>query len=273
MNALALAIDLAKQAGALQRARLGDVRSIEMKGLTDPVTDVDKACEALILAAIHAQFPAHAILAEESGASANTEGAEWRWIIDPLDGTVNFAHGYPLFCVCIALQHRGQTELGVIYEPNRDELFVAERGRGATRNGTRMRVSPRTKLIESLFATGFAYGREQGELAINIPIFNRMLMEARAVRRDGVAGVDLAYVACGRFDGFWEFYLRPWDLAAGVLLVEEAGGRVTNIDGAPFDLFGTQVLATNGVLHDALQSTISAVLRASPRAPEPPRLC
>lgn len=220
-----------------------------MKGLTDPVTDVDQACEQMILDGIRREFPAHAILAEESGSTA---GSEWLWVVDPLDGTVNFTHGYPLFCTCIALCRDGRPELSVIYEPNHDELFVAQRGSGATCNGDRIHVSQTTRVIESLLDTGFAYSREQGELAINIPIFNTMLMRARAVRRDGVAGVDLAYVAKGRYDGFWEFYLRPWDLAAGVLLVEEAGGRVTNLHGGLFDLFGPEVLATNGLIHQEI---------------------
>lgn len=249
MEPLALAVQLARASGNYQRAHLGHIREVRMKGLTDPVTDVDQACEQMILEGIRREFPEHAILAEESGARA---GSEWQWVVDPLDGTVNFTHGYPLFCTCIALCHQGRPELAVIYEPNHDEMFVATRGGGATCNDQRMHVSGTTRVIESLLDTGFAYSREQGELAINIPIFNTMLMRARAVRRDGVAGVDLAYVAMGRYDGFWEFYLRPWDIAAGSLLVAEAGGRVTNMAGGLFDLFGTEILATNGLIHQEL---------------------
>lgn len=258
MQPLAIAIDLAKQAGRYQLAHVGDVHNVEMKGLTDPVTEVDKACEQMIVDGIRAQFPEHTILAEEGGMGATS--GEWQWIIDPLDGTVNYTHGYPLYCVCIALRHGTQTELGVIYEPNRDECFVAERGQGATLNERPIRVSKCTELINALLATGFAYGREQGELSINIPVFNDLLYRTRAIRRPGVAGADLAYVACGRLDGFWEFYLKPWDVAAGALLVEEAGGQVTMVDGLAFDPMGTSIVSSNGPIHAALLEAIQAKL-------------
>ncbi len=261
MEPLQLAIDLARQAGAYQMAHCGKIVRLEMKGPTNPVTDVDQACEAMIVQGLRAHFPEHAILGEEGGALKGND--EYQWIIDPLDGTVNYLHGYPLFCVCIALLHRGRPECGVIFEPNHDELFVATRGGGATCNGTRLRVSTSDTLLQSLLATGFAYDRERGDLAMNVPCFNAMLLHARAVRRDGVAGVDLAYVAMGRFDGFWEYHLQPWDIAAGTLLVEEAGGRVTNMSGGPCDLFGTEILASNGVIHSVLSDVIQTARRGA----------
>lgn len=254
MEPVQLAIDLARQAGQYQRQHVDEVHQVTMKGTVDPVTEVDTACEAMIIAGIRQHFPHHHILAEEGGGTSRQ--GEWLWIIDPLDGTVNYAHGYPLYCVCIALVHHGEPQLGVIYEPNRDELFVAARGAGATCNDRPIRVSQRSLLMDCVVATGFAYGRERGELAVNIPIFNAMLWRTRAVRRDGVAGVDLAYVACGRYDGFWEYYLRPWDITAGALLVQEAGGCVTAGTGAPLDLFGNEILASNGVVHNEMRSVI-----------------
>lgn len=254
MEPVRLAIDLARQAGQYQRQHVDEVHQVTMKGAVDPVTEVDTACEAMIIAGIRQHFPQHQILAEEGGGTSRS--GEWLWIIDPLDGTVNYAHGYPLYCVCIALVHHGVPALGVVYEPNRDELFVAVRGEGATCNDRPIQVSRRAPLIDCVVATGFAYGRERGELAVNIPIFNEMLWRTRAVRRDGVAGVDLAYVACGRYDGFWEYYLRSWDITAGALLVQEAGGRVTAGTGGPLDLFGNEILATNGLIHDEMAVVI-----------------
>lgn len=258
MQPCALAIALARQAGAHQLRCAGAAHQVEMKGLTNPVTEVDQACEAMILDGIRRHFPGHGILAEESGGTRRDD--EWLWIVDPLDGTVNYLHGYPLYCVCIALRRGGVTELGVIYEPNHDELFVAERGKGATCNGRPMRVSPTSDLIHSVLATGFAYDRVRGELARNIPVFTGLLTRTQAVRRDGVAGVDLAYVACGRFDGFWEYYLKPWDVAAGALLVEEAGGRVTMMNGDSFDPFGVEIMASNGVVHEVLRQAVEELL-------------
>lgn len=256
MQPLQLAIQLARQAGRYQIARQGDLHRIDMKGVVDPVSEVDRACEQMIVEGIRAHFPEHAILAEESGQSHTA--SEWQWVVDPLDGTINYLHGFPMFCVCIALRHRGRTVVGVIYEPNRDEMFVAATGAGATCNERRITVSSRQRLIESVLATGFAYDRAHGELGMNIPIFTTLLYQTCAIRRPGSAGVDLAYVACGRFDGFWEYYLKPWDMAAGALLVEEAGGRVTQANGQPFDPLGIEIVATNGQIHHTLCQIIHA---------------
>lgn len=254
MNPLQLAIDLAKRAAKIQLEGLGKIHQIEYKGTINLVTEVDKQCERLIVDGIQRHFPTHDILAEEG--TGNRRPSDWRWIVDPLDGTVNYAHAYPLFCVCIALEHQGTIVLGVVYEPNRNELFVAERGKGATCNGRPIHVSTRSTLIESMLATGFAYGVEHGELAVNLPPWNQFLLRSRAVRRDGVAGTNLCYLACGRFDGFWEHYLKPWDIAAGVLIVEEAGGRVTMFDTRPLDLYGNEILASNGRIHAAMMEVL-----------------
>jgi myo-inositol-1(or 4)-monophosphatase len=251
MEPLALAIDVARRAGAYQMQHFGGPHTVALKGEANPVSDVDRACEQMIVEAITTHFPAHQIVAEEGGAGAAS--GDWQWIIDPLDGTVNYLHNYPLFCVCIALRSKAHTELGVIFEPNHNELFVATRGGGARCNDRLMQVTTRSALIDTVLASGFAYGRERGgELERNIPIFTSLLKKTQAIRRDGVAGVDLAYVAAGRFDGFWEYYLKPWDVAAGALLVEEA----TQMDGTTFDPFGIEILATNGVIHETLQSHI-----------------
>lgn len=251
---LPLAIELARQAGKVQRDGLGKAHQVEYKGTIDLVTEIDTQCERLIVDGIRRHFPDHDVLAEEGTGTRLTSG--YRWIVDPLDGTVNYAHAYPLFCVCIALERHGRVELGVIYEPNHDELFVAEKGKGATCNGRPIHVSTRATLIESMIATGFAYGIEHGEIATNIPPFSNFVMRTRAVRRDGVAGTDLCYLACGRFDGFWEHYLKPWDIAAGALIVQEAGGQVTMFDGRPLDIYGTEILASNGTIHAAMMEVL-----------------
>ena len=179
---------------------------------------------------------------------------EWRWIVDPLDGTTNYAHGYPCFCVSMGLEHKGRLELGVIYDPVRDELFTAERGQGAALNG-RLQVSQTRALNSALLCTGFPYDvRERSEFARH---FTNFIMNAQAVRRDGSAALDLAYVACGRFDGFWEEGLHPWDVAAGVLMIEEAGGRVTHYDGAAFDIYGAPILASNGLVHEQMMRVLA----------------
>jgi myo-inositol-1(or 4)-monophosphatase len=193
------------------------------------------------------------VLAEESGASAEGQ-SEWRWIIDPLDGTTNYAHGYPCFCVSIALEQAGTLELGVIYDPLREELFAARRGDGATLNGRPIRVSEVSEMNRAMLCTGFPYNvRERDDFARH---FSNFIMRAQAVRRDGSAALDLAYVACGRFDGFWEEGLRPWDVAAGVLLIQEAGGRSSHYDGAPFDIYTPPIIASNGLIHEEMMSIL-----------------
>jgi myo-inositol-1(or 4)-monophosphatase len=222
------------------------------KGDIDLVTEADIAAERLIVERIRSYHPRHAILTEESGdvVSLGDAGSGYKWVIDPLDGTTNYAHGYPVFCVSIALEHEGSVVLGVVYDPTRDELFAAERGGGATLNGRSLRVSETGELNGALLCTGFPYDvRDRGDFARH---FRNFIMRAQSVRRDGAAALDLAYVAAGRFDAFYEEGLRPWDVAAGVLLVEEAGGRVTHYDGSPFRIYTPPIVASNGLIHEAM---------------------
>lgn len=242
--------DLARRAGGIQLERLGRRHQIEYKGAINLVTEVDRECEELIVQEIARRFPGDDILAEEGSGSRSDSGR--RWVIDPLDGTVNYAHGFPVFCVSLALESDGELAAGVIFDPNRGEIFAAERGRGATMNGGPIQVSSAAILKQSLLATGFAYfdySGEQGEEVENLAHFGNFIRNARAVRRLGSAALDLAWIACGRLEGFWELFLKPWDMAAGVLLVQEAGGRVTSFDGGAFDLYGTEILASNGRVH------------------------
>lgn len=248
---LNFAIDVAREAGGVLIQRLG-VAKITNKGDIDLVTEADLASENLIIERIRSYYPQHGILAEESGEAVLVGGkrSEWKWVIDPLDGTTNYAHGYPCFCVSIALEHNGVVEIGVIYDPVRDEMFAAERGNGATLNGRRIRVSEVEELKDAMLCTGFPYNvRERPDFTRD---FANFTMAAQAVRRDGSAAIDLAYVACGRFDGFWEDGLSPWDIAAGLLLIEEARGTVTNFDNEPLSIYTKKVLATNGLVHDGM---------------------
>ncbi len=249
---LHVAIDAARKGGAFLKQNLGKVKNIERKGGEEKnlVTEIDKGSEAIIIGEIKKHFPSHDILAEESG-KTHAAKSDYRWIIDPLDGTTNFTHGFPVFCVSIGLEHKGVLELGVIYDPNTDELFSAERGKGAFLNGKRIRVSQAETLSTSLLVTGFPYNiKENPHRAVER--FVAFLMKAQAVRRMGSAALDLAYVACGRFDGFWEVALHPWDMAAGVLIVEEAGGRVTNFAGKPMDIYNEELLSSNGRIHEEM---------------------
>jgi len=250
--------DLARRAGALQLERLGKLHHIEYKGTINLVTEVDKRCEELIVTGLLKHFPDADMLAEEGSGKRVT--SKRRFIIDPLDGTVNFAHGFPFFCVSIALEEEGVMKSAVIYDPNRDELFSAEEGRGAQMNNTPIRVSSSAPLKKSLLATGFAYHDYDGssqEEVLNLRHFGNFIKSARAVRRPGSAAIDLAWVAAGRIDGFWELLLKPWDMAAGVLLISEAGGRVTAFKSCPFDLYGEEILASNGKIHDEMTQVLS----------------
>jgi myo-inositol-1(or 4)-monophosphatase len=239
--------------------RFGRALKITNKGELDLVTESDLASERLIIDRIKSHYPRHAILAEESGASEPNDrerDSDWRWIIDPLDGTTNYAHGYPCFCVSIGLEHQGRMELGVVYDPMRDEMFTAERGQGAALNERRILVSTAPNLATALLCTGFPYDvRERSEFARH---FTNFIMAARGVRRDGAAALDLAYVAAGRFDGFWEEGLKPWDVAAGALLVEEAGGRMSKYSGAPADIYSPPILASNGVVHEEMMQVLNS---------------
>jgi myo-inositol-1(or 4)-monophosphatase len=252
------AIQTARDAGRVLSDRFGRASlEVKRKGEIDLVTEADLAAERLIIERIRSYYPRHRILAEESSENQNPEKteSEYRWIVDPLDGTTNYAHGYPCFCVSIALERAGEIVLGVIYDPTRDELFAAERGAGATLNARPIRVSDIDDLNQALLCTGFPYDvRDRGDFARH---FANFVHQAQAVRRDGSAALDLAYVACGRFDGFWEEGLRAWDVAAGKILIEEAGGRVTHYDGRPFDIFTPPLLASNGLVHDAMMRVLA----------------
>ena len=252
---LNFATDIAREAGKLLVQKLGTAK-VSTKGDINLVTEADIAAENLIIERIRSYHPQHGILAEESGEEVLVGGkrSEWKWIIDPLDGTTNYAHGYPCFCVSIALERAGQLEIGVVYDPMRDEMFAAERGQGATLNDRRILVSDVEHLSQAMLCTGFPYNvRERPDFARD---FTNFTMNAQAVRRDGSAALDLAYVACGRFDGFWEDGLSPWDIAAGALLILEARGRVTNFNDQPLDIYNEQVLASNGLIHDAMMSVL-----------------
>jgi len=243
---------IAREAGALLLPYFHQGLKIEYKGDADLVTAADRASEALIRERITQQFPSHDVLGEEQG--LNDKGSDYRWYVDPLDGTTNFAHGYPVFCVSMALEHRAANQArriaGVVYDPTRDELFTAEKGRGAHLNGKSIHVSKATQLKECLVATGFpSHKRHKNP---NIHFYHQITLRTHGVRRAGSAALDLCNVACGRFDGFWEFNLNPWDTAAGVLIVEEAGGTVSRFDGSPFEIDSRETLGSNGLVHDAL---------------------
>ena len=246
---LNFAIRVARDAGRLLRDRVGTRIDIEHKGSINIVTDVDLASERLIREAISTYYPRHEILAEEGGLSES--GSEYRWIVDPLDGTTNYAHGYPIFCVSIALECNGEVKLGVVYDPMRDELFAAEQGGGAALNNRPIRVSKTAELMQGLLSTGFPYDIKTSKMT-NLEHWANFAMNAQALRRDGAAALDLCYVACGRFDGFWELNLSPWDTAAGALIVAEAGGRISDFAGGPFSNYKSEVLASNGLIHDRM---------------------
>jgi len=247
------AVRAALAAGKIQRERLWQEREIGFKGETDLVTDVDRDCEALIVAAIRKEWPGHDILAEENEYPPTGSGC--RWVIDPLDGTTNYAHGFPWFCVSIALEIDGEVRVGVIHHPMMAELFTVAKGEGAFLNGKELRVSQRAPLKSSLLATGFPYDRTRDN-ENNFDNFVNFQMAARAVRRAGAAALDLAYVAAGRLDGYWECKLKPWDVAAGQLLVTEAGGRVTNHAGAAYSIYDHRILASNGLIHDDMLTVL-----------------
>ncbi len=256
---LNFAIQTARDAGRVLAERFGRTLEISNKSELDLVTESDLASERLIIDRIKTHYPRHAILAEESGASEPADRekhSEWRWIIDPLDGTTNYAHGYPCFCVSIGLQNEGRMELGVVYDPLRDEMFTAERGQGAALNGRRIHVSPTPSLASALLCTGFPYDvRQRSQFARH---FANFIMAAQGVRRDGAAALDLAYVAAGRFDGFWEEGLKPWDVAAGALIIEEAGGRVSNYSGGVVDIYSPPIMASNGLLHEEMMRVLNS---------------
>ncbi len=251
-----VAITTALEAGTVLRDLLGRIRHVRHKGAVDLVTEADEQSEQHILGRIRAAFPDHRILSEEQGHSVETGGESLcHWIVDPLDGTVNYAHGYPIFAVSIALEISGVVELGVVYVPPLDELFVAERGSGATLNGEPIHVSTVDALMQSMVVTGFPYSLEaRGR---NLVHWGNLIHSTQAVRRDGSAAMDLCYVAAGRFDGFWEESLNAWDTAAGALMVTEAGGVLSDFHGEPFSIYGRRCLASNGLIHSQMMDVIA----------------
>jgi len=255
---LAVATEAVLRAGRLQRERYASGVAVEYKGEIDLVTEVDRACELAILETIRGRYPDHDVVSEET--DFGRTGSPSVWFIDPLDGTVNFAHSYPFFCASVALAVDGEIVAGAVYDPVRDELFTAERGFGSHVNGRPLRVSTAGALIESLLITGFPYDLHQ-RLEERLRFFNRVMGLARAVRRDGSAALDLCYVAAGRADGFWEEILKPWDMHAGRLILSEAGGRATRLDGTPLGLGPDGIVATNGLIHEALVAVVREELK------------
>jgi len=251
----ATAIEAARIAGTIltEHARTGF--RVEHKDTVNLVTDADRGAEQAVVEVIKKAYPAHHILAEEQGLQAGRE-SPYKWVIDPLDGTTNFAHGFPAYCVSIGLEYHGRGILGIVLDPTRQELFVAEAGRGASLNGAPLRVSRTATLDSALLVTGFAYDiRESAQN--NLDHFARFALRAQGIRRTGSAALDLCYVAAGRFDGFWEIKLHPWDTAAGALIVVEAGGRVTDFKGGRFSIYGQEIVASNGLVHDEMLAVLT----------------
>jgi myo-inositol-1(or 4)-monophosphatase len=251
------AVEAVVRAGDMMLARVGGDVHINKKGTIDLVTEVDLAIEQMFRALILSRFPDHAILGEELGGSATVPEGPC-WVFDPIDGTTNFAHGLPIYCSSLALEFNGVAEIAAVYDPNRRELFTAQRGRGAFLNGQPIHVSSAATLIDAMLVTGFPYD-VHSRLDEIIGLFRAFVGEARAVRRLGSAAIDLCYVAAGRMDGFWERDLNAWDIAGGALLVTEAGGRVTGLGGEPFASRGRSVLASNNLIHDAMLDIVRTV--------------
>jgi myo-inositol-1(or 4)-monophosphatase len=249
--------EAANAAGTIIRNKWQQPQRIDYKGAIDLVTDVDRESERCIVEILQRNFPDHAILAEEETDRAGNE-SEYRWIIDPLDGTTNFAHGFPQFCVSVALEHTGEIILGLVYDPLRRECFRAMHGGGATLNGTPIRVSKIGGLERALLATGFPYDHHD-HADEYLTYFKSFMKRTQGIRRAGSAALDLCYVACGRFDGFWELKLKPWDIAAGALIVREAGGIMSDFSGHPFSITGAQTLASNGVIHEEMLGILREV--------------
>lgn len=259
---LEVAVDAARRAGSLLLERFGSLREIRYKGSpSNIVTEMDRQAEALVIDCIRSRFPDHAILAEEGGPRVGSTGH--RWIVDPLDGTTNYAHGMPFFAVSIALEVDGRVEVGVVFDPNRDECFTAVRGQGAFLNGQRLRVSETPTLDESLLSTGYPYDIRKTR-DNNLAEHAAFMVRCRSVREMGSAAINLALVAAGRLDAFWELVLGPWDVAAGCLMVEEAGGRVTTPAGGLVNIDKPSVLASNGRIHEEMLATLRDVRGQAP---------
>jgi myo-inositol-1(or 4)-monophosphatase len=255
---LATAIEAVRRAGDVQMAHFGREIRIDKKGAIDLVTEIDLEIERSFRAMILERFPDHAVLGEEFGDAADRQRIpRFCWVFDPIDGTTNYAHGLPIFCSSLALEVDGEAVVAAVYDPSRRELFTAERGHGAWLNDSRLHVSTAATLIDSLLVTGFHYDIQKDPEEL-IALFARFISRARAVRRLGSAALDLCYVAAGRFDGFWEKRLQPWDVAGGALIVAEAGGNVTAMSGAPFTSREGSVLASNGLIHNQMLETIQS---------------
>ncbi len=250
------AVEIARESGALLAKLFTQPMEITYKRRSDLVTAADRRSEALIVERLRRHFPEHGIVAEEGG--GHSAPSEYCWYVDPLDGTTNFAHGFPMFCVTLGLARNGEVIAGVVYDPTRDDLYTAERGGGAYLNGRRLQVSRTEKLSEGLVATGFPPFATNHDL--NIKFYFRFTELSHGIRRCGSAALDLCSVAAGRFDGFWELKLNPWDKAAGSLLVTEAGGRMSDIQGRPFDLLGDDVFASNGLIHDQMLEVFAEIM-------------
>ena len=266
MHYLETAAEIAREAGALLANYFERRVGYELKGEFDLVTEADRASERLVVERLRSRFPSHAVVAEEGG--GHESPSEYRWYVDPLDGTTNFAHSFPMFNVTLGLERAGEVVAGVIYDPLRQEMFTAERGGGAWLNNRRIRVANTGRLSDSLASTGFPSRKRHHN--VNIHFYYQLAMASHGVRRTGSAALDLAYVACGRLDFFWEFGLKPWDMAAGTLLVEEAGGRVSDMKGSPHDVRSSEnLLADNGALHDEVLKIFEEIFRAQFRVPMP----
>ena len=266
MQFLETAVDIAREAGSLTAGFFERRVAYETKGEFDLVTEADRASEKLIVERLRTYFPTHSIVAEEGGGIENA--GEYRWFVDPLDGTTNFAHGFPAYNVTLGLERAGEMIAGVVYDPIRQELFTAERGAGAFLNNRRIHVSKVAALAGSLSSTGFPSRKRHHN--INIHFYYQLAMASHGVRRTGSAAIDLAYVACGRLDFFWEFGLKPWDVAAGTLLVSEAGGRVTDMNGHPHSVTKSDhVLADNGNLHEEVLKEFEAIFNGTLKAALP----
>ena len=260
---LETAIDIARESGALLADFFARHIPYELKGENDLVTEADRASERLVIERLTKHYPSHAIVAEEGGGHESTSG--FRWYVDPLDGTANFAHSFPCFNVTLALEHDGDLIAGVIFDPINEELFTAEKGAGAFLNGSRIHVSKVPKLESALVATGFP-SRKRHQ-SINIHFYHQLGMATHGVRRCGSAAIDLAFVACGRLDAFWEFGLNPWDMAAGRLLVAEAGGKFSGMHGEPHQLRGPDLLVDNGLIHEEILELFSEIFQGRYRVP------
>lgn len=263
---LETAAEIAREAGALLAGYFERRVAFELKGEFDLVTEADRASERLVVERLRSHFPSHGIVAEEGG--GHESPSEYKWYVDPLDGTTNFAHSFPIFNVTLGLERAGEMVAGVIFDPLRQEMFAAERGGGAYLNNRRIRVSKTAKVESSVLSTGFPSRRRH--LNINIHFYHQLAVATHGVRRTGSAAIDLAWTACGRLDGFWEIGLNPWDMAAGTLLVKEAGGQVSEMRGGPHELASPDLLADNGLIHAEMLAIFGEIFAGRFRVPLPP---